>query len=144
MAKNKNKKARAAKDAQPKKKAVVVEWEKYMGLGELEDWQRLMRDLGFEEEFPSKSQCRKALKTVWVNIPDFLDAVKKGDPIHHFPSQRALAEYTREEHRVYPRKNIPKGSPLKQLLAQIFRGHGGGRGHVNEAIVLGMSGLAIA
>lgn len=68
MTKKKNKKARAA--AAPsqqavvvaKKPTVVVEWEKYMGDGELEDWQRLMKDLGFEENFPSKTQCRKVSK----------------------------------------------------------------------------------
>lgn len=38
---------------------VVRDWETYFREGELEDWQRLMRDLGFDEEFLSKSQCRK-------------------------------------------------------------------------------------
>ncbi|KAJ8130342.1 hypothetical protein O1611_g3288 [Lasiodiplodia mahajangana] len=144
--KSKNKKAaKAAKEA-PKKHDVVVQWEQYMGHGELGDWQRLMRDLGFEEEFTSKSKCRKALKTVWVNIPDFLDAVKHGQPVFRFQSQRALAAYTREEHRVYPRNNIPKGSPLKQLLAQIFReqGFGGGRGYGNHGLVAALGGLSIA
>ncbi|KAI0102216.1 hypothetical protein GGR51DRAFT_528148 [Nemania sp. FL0031] len=103
-----------------------------------------MRDLGFEEEFTSKSQCRKALKTVWVNIPDFLDAVKRSQPVFRFANQRSLAEYTRDSGRVYPRKNISKGSPLKQLLAQIFREQGGGgRGYRNQNLVAAMSGLAI-
>ncbi|RYC59614.1 hypothetical protein CHU98_g6590 [Xylaria longipes] len=68
MAKKKNKKASAT--ATPSQQAVVVakkptvvlQWEKYMGHGELEDWQRLMKDLGFEDHFPSKTQCRKVIK----------------------------------------------------------------------------------
>ncbi|KAI2635291.1 hypothetical protein GGS21DRAFT_74652 [Xylaria nigripes] len=104
----------------PKKKAVVIEWEKYMGNGDLEDWRRLMQDLGFEEEFASKNQCRKALKTVWVNIPDFLQAIKNGEPVHHFANQRELAVYTVTYCRFYPRRSIKKGSPLKQLLANIL------------------------
>ncbi|KAI1158574.1 hypothetical protein F5B18DRAFT_656534 [Nemania serpens] len=113
MAKKKNKKARA--------EDVVVEWEKYMGQGELADWQRLMRDLGFDEEFPSKSQCRKTLKAgVWVNIPDFLHAVKAGELVYIFPSQRQLAVYTRDTRLFYPKRKIQKDSPLRQLLAHIF------------------------
>lgn len=57
MAKKKSKKARAQATEK-----VVMEWERYMGEGSLADWQRLMRDLGFEEEFPSKNQCRKVSK----------------------------------------------------------------------------------
>lgn len=56
MAKKKGKKSGALAD---QKKKVVMDWERYIGRGELEDWQRLMHDLGFDEEFPSKSQCRK-------------------------------------------------------------------------------------
>ncbi|KAI1273387.1 hypothetical protein F5Y07DRAFT_256162 [Xylaria sp. FL0933] len=121
MAKKKNKKAKAANAPrqEPKKRTVVLEWEKYMGKGELEDWQRLMKDLGFDEEFPSKKKCREALKSVWVNIPDFLQAIKKGQPVHHFPSQRALAAYTQAHRRFYPKSNIPKSSPLRRLLAHM-------------------------
>ncbi|KAH8157174.1 hypothetical protein CIB48_g11070 [Xylaria polymorpha] len=149
MTKKKNKKARAA--AAPsqqavvvaKKPTVVVEWEKYMGDGELEDWQRLMKDLGFEENFPSKTQCRKALKTVWVNIPDFLRAVKKGHPVYHFQSQSDLAEYTKKHQRFYPRNSIDPHSPLKQLLAHIFISRGG-KGYGKNALVVQMGGLSLA
>jgi hypothetical protein len=124
-------------------KSVVVEWERYIGKGELEDWQRLMTDLGFAEEFPSKTQCRKAskqthalsipcqyshangvaqaLETVWVNIHDFLHAVEKGEPVHRFQNQSDLAKYTRKKCRYYPKKAIGKESPLRQLLAYIFK-----------------------
>ncbi|KAI1197753.1 hypothetical protein F5X97DRAFT_343393 [Nemania serpens] len=116
MAKKKSKKARAQATEK-----VVMEWERYMGEGSLADWQRLMRDLGFEEEFPSKNQCRKTLKTgVWVNIPDFLDAVRAGVRVRMFRTQRELAAYTRETRRVYPKSRIPPDSPLRQLLAHIF------------------------
>ncbi|KAI1823969.1 hypothetical protein F4861DRAFT_283412 [Xylaria intraflava] len=99
--------------------AVVAEWRQYMGTGSLDNWQRLMRDLGFETEFTSKTQCKK---DVWVNIPDFLAAVETGQPVHHFPSRRELADYTRQERRFYPKRYIPKGDPLRQLLAYIVGG----------------------
>ncbi|KAI1109251.1 hypothetical protein F5Y14DRAFT_456208 [Nemania sp. NC0429] len=113
MAKKKSKEARA--------QAVAMEWEKYMGQGDLADWQRLMRDLGFQEEFPSKTQCRKTLKKgVWVNIPDFLDATKAGRQVRLFGSQRELAAYTQATKRIFPKRLISKDSPLRQLLAHIF------------------------
>ncbi|KAI1739299.1 hypothetical protein F4680DRAFT_142404 [Xylaria scruposa] len=148
MAKKKSKKARATANpsqpavAAPQKPAIVVEWEQYIGHGELEDWQRLMKDLGFEEDFSSKSKCRKALKTVWVNIPDFLRAVKQGHPVHHFQSQSELALYTKSTQKFYPRKNIEKRSPLKQLLAHIVASRG--RSYGGNALVVRMGGLSLA
>ncbi|GAW20666.1 hypothetical protein ANO14919_101740 [Xylariales sp. No.14919] len=65
MAKKKNKKSGASTAlARP---TVAMEWEKYMGRGDLEDWQRLMKDLGFEEEFPSKTQCRKVSEQTHIS-----------------------------------------------------------------------------
>ncbi|KAI0486367.1 hypothetical protein F4859DRAFT_367354 [Xylaria cf. heliscus] len=147
MAKKKAKKTRAAAASQQavvavSKPSIVMEWEKYMGHGELEDWQRLMRDLGFEEDFPSKTKCRKVLKTVWVNIPDFLQAIKQGHPVHHFESQLELADYTKQHRRFYPRNSIEKQSPLKQLLAHIFNNRGG-KGHGKSALAVQMGGLSL-
>ncbi|KAI1756570.1 hypothetical protein F4782DRAFT_526259 [Xylaria castorea] len=148
MAKKKNKKARATANPSQqavvakKQPAIVAEWEDYMGQGELEDWQRLMKDLGFEEHFPSKNKCRQALKTVWVNIPDFLRAVKQGRPVHHFESQSELAEYTKSKKLFYPRAKIEKRSPLKQLLAHILSSRGG-KGYRGNALVVRMGGLSL-
>ncbi|KAI0401048.1 hypothetical protein F4802DRAFT_446412 [Xylaria palmicola] len=139
MAKKKNKGARPADRHEP---AVVRDWERYMGAGELPDWQRLMEDLGFEAEFTSKNQCRKVLKTVWVNIPDFLDAVKKHRPVHHFENQRELADYTIERRRFYPKCAIKKDSPLRQLLAHILVNRGR-KGHGANALAVQMGGLSL-
>lgn len=63
MSKNKGKKAKAAEQAlvprDDQRHKTVRNWDDYFKKGELEDWQRLMRDLGFDEEFASKTQCRK-------------------------------------------------------------------------------------
>ncbi|KAI2629810.1 hypothetical protein GGR54DRAFT_280134 [Hypoxylon sp. NC1633] len=99
---------------------VVAAWVGYFGSGDLQDWQRLMTDLGFDEEFKSKTQCRKALRGVWVNIVDFLEDSKAGRPTERFKSERQLSKYTKETKKIYPRKNVIKGSPLASLLAGIF------------------------
>lgn len=124
------------------KKGVVTDWEQYMGKGELEDWQRLMRDLGFDEEFTSKTQCRVALKSVWVNIVDFLRATKHGYPVHHFESEQELAKYTAASRKLYPKNAIPKNSPLRKLLAHMPRPSKKGGGEDQLAVMMG--GLFIA
>lgn len=43
----------------PKKSKIVTRWEDYFKEGNLEDWNRLMKDLGFVDEFPSITKCRK-------------------------------------------------------------------------------------
>ncbi|KAI1434577.1 hypothetical protein GGR50DRAFT_694941 [Xylaria sp. CBS 124048] len=120
---------------------VVVAWEQYMRKGELEDWQRLMRDLGLQSEFSSKAKCRKTLKTVWVNIPDFLDAIKEGVPVFHFRCQHDLAHYTKKYRRYFPKSDIPKGSPLRQLLADIMGFRPGY--YVRRGLVPHLGGLSL-
>ncbi|RYP70170.1 hypothetical protein DL769_005049 [Monosporascus sp. CRB-8-3] len=123
----KNRKEGKGDEAQPSESAgaspaIVRNWEQYFGAGDLQDWQRLMKDLGFDEQqFNSKTQCRKALKNVWVNIHDFLAAVRVGETPHRFRSEFELAQYTRSTDKIYPRKRVKKGSPLCSLLANILR-----------------------
>ncbi|KAI1779919.1 hypothetical protein F4818DRAFT_158578 [Hypoxylon cercidicola] len=117
MAKSK-KKSKAARDK--RKEELVSDWEEYFGSGDLSDWQRLMADLGFTEEFTSKSQCRKALTHVWVNIRDFLDDNRAGREIHRFDNETQLSQYTINTGKIFPKKKVPKESPLRKLLAHIF------------------------
>ncbi|KAK5630030.1 hypothetical protein RRF57_005745 [Xylaria bambusicola] len=143
MAKRKNKGARAAANAAPlQQPAVVATWNEYMGQGELQDFQRLMADLGFEEYFPSKTKCRQALKTVWVNIPDFLHAVNTGQPVYHFPNEHELSRYTVKSRKFYPKNYIPKGSPLRQLLAHILGGKSR-RNHDDSGLAVTMGALSL-
>ncbi|KAI5923247.1 hypothetical protein F4810DRAFT_710676 [Camillea tinctor] len=112
------------KKSNEKPKKIVRDWNSYFGSGELADWQRLMSDLGFQgEEFLSKSQCRKALQGVWVNIQDFLDATESGEPVHRFESEAELSAYTMSCKKIFPKKDITKGSPLAKLLAHILYPH---------------------
>ncbi|KAI1764773.1 hypothetical protein GGR53DRAFT_299861 [Hypoxylon sp. FL1150] len=125
MAKKKSKQAAAsaasAETPKSKKNKIVADWEAYFGPGDLPDWQRLMADLGFTEQFTSKTQCRKALTNVWVNIRDFLDDTKAGREVHRFDNEKQLSEYTIVKKKIYPKRSIRKGSPLRKLLAHIFR-----------------------
>ncbi len=62
----------------------------------------------------------QALRGVWVNIIDFLDAVQRGEQVPRHQSEKALAAYSRKTQKIYPKRRIKKGSPLEALLAHIF------------------------
>ncbi|KAI2640452.1 hypothetical protein GGS26DRAFT_160639 [Hypomontagnella submonticulosa] len=102
---------------------VTVSWE-YFGGGNLSDWQSLMEHLGFVEQFTSKNQCRRALVPVWVNIVDFLEDVAAGREPHRFDDEFQLRKYTRKTKKFYPKKKVPKGSPLRGLFANLVNAKG--------------------
>ncbi|KAM0332485.1 hypothetical protein ACHAQA_002767 [Verticillium albo-atrum] len=96
-------------------------WADYFQAGEFRDWQRLMADLGFPGSFQSRTQCRKALATIWISIPQFLTATTKPEDVIFFTSERALCSYTTKTRTSFPRRAIPSQSPLRQLLAHVRR-----------------------
>ena len=51
-----------------------------------------------------------------VNIYDLLDAVGAGKPVPRFSNRHELIEYTRENHKFYPRKHAKKLGPVRALL----------------------------
>jgi hypothetical protein len=63
----------------------------------------------------------QALKGVWVNIHDLIHAVRNDcTPPQRFPNQRALALYTRNHNKYYPKEKAKAGGPVRTLLAHIF------------------------
>ncbi|KAG6362134.1 hypothetical protein INS49_010363 [Diaporthe citri] len=109
---------------QPSKvKGIAAKWHDYISKSDndLDKWKQLCSDLGKPSDtFTSKTQCRKALRGVWVNIHDFLAAENKPKDVRFFKSERALAAYTRKTHKVFPRRDIKQGDPLRDLLAHIL------------------------
>lgn len=110
-------------------------WDAYFGRGELADFQRLCADLQVQGNLSSKTKCRnvgppwltiqgvfeltrtKALGRVHVNIPQFLHAVSTGAPVIFFKNVHQLTKYTlKSNDRIFPKRNVPKGSPLRKLL----------------------------
>ncbi|KAK1834796.1 hypothetical protein QBC39DRAFT_251641 [Podospora conica] len=104
-----------------KKTSIVTRFDTYFGSGDLSDWQRLCKDIGLEGDFTSKTQCRKALKTVHINIFDLLDAVNAGTQVRRFKNQWELAKYCIETKRIYPKKKAKESGPVKDLLRIVFR-----------------------
>ncbi|CAK7265252.1 hypothetical protein SEPCBS57363_001496 [Sporothrix epigloea] len=82
----------------------------------LEMWQRMVNALGIDGYYGSKTQCKKAIKTVFVNIRDFLEAVVRNEPVPQHGNYRALMTYTRENRRFFARRDVKSGGPLSALL----------------------------
>ncbi|KAH7400385.1 hypothetical protein BKA64DRAFT_708069 [Cadophora sp. MPI-SDFR-AT-0126] len=100
---------------------VVTEFARYFGSEDkLENWQRLCRDVGIEDVPQSLKKCKVALRKVWVNIYDLIEAVRKNEIPRRFPSQHALSAYTLRTQRIFPKKKAKEGGPVRQLLAHIF------------------------
>jgi hypothetical protein len=58
------------------------------------------------------------MRGVWINIYDFLLAADK-TKVKIFPNKAALAQYTIETRRFYPKRKVESGSPLRLLMADI-------------------------
>ncbi|EGZ76993.1 hypothetical protein NEUTE2DRAFT_99337 [Neurospora tetrasperma FGSC 2509] len=102
--------------APPQRQDVIVRWKNYFGAGDLEDWQRLCQDLGLGGEFGSKTKCRTALKSINVNIWDFLDAVEVGNIPQMFLTKKELVKYTTKTGRIFPRDEAKDMGPVAALL----------------------------
>ncbi|RDW76552.1 uncharacterized protein DSM5745_06544 [Aspergillus mulundensis] len=86
----------------------------------LESYQNLCQILIPDEPAPpSITQCRKALKRVYVNLIDLIDAVRMGTEVPRFRNIKALRANIKETERVFPRMAAKKGV-LKELLREIW------------------------
>ncbi|KAJ4318331.1 hypothetical protein N0V84_006928 [Fusarium piperis] len=85
------------------------------------DFQRLCVDLGLPGELGSKKKCRKEIRSVNVNIGQFLKSKNKPNDVKFFKDKRALVEYTKKTDSFYLKDKLPKGDPLRALLKHMFR-----------------------
>ncbi|RSM13029.1 hypothetical protein CDV31_006012 [Fusarium ambrosium] len=107
-------------DSKPKNKVnLASQWSTYIQKGTLEDFQRLCADLGLSGDLGSKTKCRKEIKSVNVNIGQFLGSKNKPDDVTFFKNRHALIQYTRRTNSFFPRRKIPKGDPLASLLKEM-------------------------
>lgn len=91
---------------------------------ELEKWRLLCNVLDVDTEgLPAtKTQYKKALADINVNIFDVLQHVRSGTPgdVRRFDSVRDLARYSKNRKKIYPKKQA-KGCALGFLLREILR-----------------------
>ncbi|CCT62448.1 uncharacterized protein FFB20_06163 [Fusarium fujikuroi] len=99
---------------------LMDQWNEYFKKGTLQDFQRLCVDLGLPNDLPSKTKCRDALKSISVNIKQFLQCENRPDDVKLFKNRKELIVWTRKRKDFFPRHQLPKGSPLRTLLKHMF------------------------
>ncbi|KAH0598160.1 hypothetical protein MHUMG1_04532 [Metarhizium humberi] len=85
----------------------------------LEALQRLCGKLGIDPIPTSITACKKAIKRIHVNIVDFVDSERTGEPVRKFGSVGKLAKYTWENGKVFPKKQAKRNSLLRFLLRRL-------------------------
>ncbi|KAM6539340.1 hypothetical protein FALCPG4_001146 [Fusarium falciforme] len=95
---------------------LVTQWKAYIQKGTLEDFQRLCVDLGLSGNLGTKKKCRKAIRGVNVNIWQFLRSNKKPDDVWFFKNRYGLIRYTKNTKSFYPKDNLGKEDPVRDLL----------------------------
>lgn len=62
-----------------------------------------------------------------VNLCDMLDAERNGHRVVTFATEEELVDYTRENHRYFPKEDAYAGGLLKYLLREIDNKYHGNR-----------------
>lgn len=60
------------------------------------------------------------MKSVNINIKQFLNAQSRPDDVRFFGSKNELLTYTRKHSAFYPKRAIGQESPLRSLLKVFF------------------------
>ncbi|KAG6182522.1 hypothetical protein E4U23_006467 [Claviceps purpurea] len=81
--------------------------------------QQLCRKVEIDPIPQSITACKKAIKGVYVNIVDFIDCERTGEPIHKFASLAHLRRYTKKG-KVFPREQAKRSLLLRFLLQVLF------------------------
>ncbi|KAI9853438.1 MAG: hypothetical protein M1824_001269 [Vezdaea acicularis] len=89
--------------------------------GKLQNWRGLCEEVGVPAG-ASITQCKAALKSVYVNIFDLLNHRWRGLPgkVRRFASYKEFRAYTKNG-RMYPREKAKEEGFLKALLRVIYR-----------------------
>ncbi|KAG6116485.1 hypothetical protein E4U13_001816 [Claviceps humidiphila] len=82
--------------------------------------QQLCRKLEIDPIPQSITACKKAIKGVYVNIIDFIDCERTGEPIHKFASLAHLRRYTKKTGKFFPREQAKRSLLLRFLLQVLF------------------------
>jgi len=103
-------------------------WDTFGGnVSSLQAWQSLCKTIGVPEskeleaenapQLTSISACHRALKGIYVNLVDLVDAGTSGKVIStKFGSQRELAKYILRTGKVFPRDRAKKNPLLRRFL----------------------------
>ncbi|KAG5996414.1 hypothetical protein E4U54_002570 [Claviceps lovelessii] len=101
--------------------AIVAEFGALYGADEnkLDTLQRLCGKLDIFPVPQSITSCKKAVRSVHVNIMDFVDCERTGNPVHKFRSVGQLKRYTFSHEKFFPKEQAKESSLLRYLLRRL-------------------------
>ncbi|KAG5917826.1 hypothetical protein E4U42_007102 [Claviceps africana] len=104
------------------REAIVAQFGALYGVDEkkLDDLQRLCEKLEISPMPQCISSCQKAVRSVHVNIMDFVDCERTGRPVRKFTHLGQLQRYTRSRDKFFPLQEA-KGSSLLRFLLRTVR-----------------------
>ncbi|KAM6503640.1 hypothetical protein JOM56_000583 [Amanita muscaria] len=83
-------------------------------------WQALCVALNVNPVPQTIHECIAVIKSTHVNLVDFIDTRITGNPVQKFATQEELRTYTKETHKIFPRRSAEESGVLKYLLRKIF------------------------
>ncbi|CAK5275959.1 unnamed protein product [Mycena citricolor] len=90
---------------------------------DLRNWQGLCVVLDISPVPGTIEGCKIEIRALHVNIVDLLDTGRTGRPVRKFESEAALAKYTREHRKIFPKQEADTLlSHLLRFLAQYWPG----------------------
>ncbi|KAM0512480.1 hypothetical protein ACHAPE_008803 [Trichoderma viride] len=103
-------------------KALVDQFEQLYGRDDnkLEVLQTLCGKLGISPIPNTITACKTAIKKFHVNIYDFIDSERTGEPVRKFTNLRKFQAYTEENDLVFPKKKAKSNALLRFLLRPVF------------------------
>ncbi|EHK50232.1 uncharacterized protein TrAtP1_007301 [Trichoderma atroviride] len=66
------------------------------------------------------TSCKKAIQKYHVNIYDFIDSERTGEPVRKFTNLRKFQAYTEDNGKVFPKKKAKSNALLRFLLRPVF------------------------
>ncbi|KAF2189997.1 hypothetical protein K469DRAFT_747283 [Zopfia rhizophila CBS 207.26] len=115
--------AKSKKQSRRRAEAYEAEFGVHFGSNpsKLETWQDLCKEVGIEPVPKSITQCKKALKSVLVNLVNLIDHRRNPDtiPLIEFASFNQFREFTTGGH-IFPKKWAKRDGFFKALLRQVY------------------------
>ncbi|KAK1241096.1 hypothetical protein MKX08_001070 [Trichoderma sp. CBMAI-0020] len=66
------------------------------------------------------TSCKTALKKYHVNIYDYIDSARTGEPVRKFTNLRKFQTYTEDSGKIFPKKKAKSNALLRFLLRPVF------------------------
>ncbi|THH29410.1 hypothetical protein EUX98_g4783 [Antrodiella citrinella] len=101
--------------------AIAEQFNAYYGVDVNSDraWREICAVLQIYPVPESMTKRKKAVKRLHVNIYDYIEAKRLGEPVKKFKSVGALAGYSYAEEKIFPLAHAKAGGLLKYLLKEL-------------------------